>query len=603
MSLLFFKVALWATASCVCVASALPNLEIHETAGQVPSGWTRLGEAVPSTILHLSIALKQPGLGDLRIRLDATSNPEHEHYGQHVTQKELRAFRQPEVEAVDTVLQWLRDSDIEHFALDGARVKLNATIAAANSLLQCRLEPYASPDSGIVYRATEYSLPKKVAKHVDFVYPVTQFMRSPKRSPAPEKRHLSAPRIEPRQGTTLPQSCWSAVTPNCLVDLYGVNYIPQDNLSSSSLGIAGFLEQYPSNAYVHEFLTYHSPRRNVTGYSPNDYSFTVESIAGGNATDKGSGVEAMLDTDYVMAFTQPLPVVYYSTGGRGPKLDENGTLSDPSQSDNEPWLEFLEALLAKDPASLPQVLSISYTDDEQSIPTAYAMHVCDLFMQLTSLGVSVIIASGDGGAAGIRSSNQCYSNDGAKTPQFLPTFPVDCPYVTGVGGTANYVPTEPGFYSSGGFSNYFARPAWQETAATGYMAKLNGSHAGFYNASGRGIPDIAVAGSKYLLRGDVFEWTQTGTSAGTPVFAAMIALVNDARLRKGKSVLGFLNPILYSDKVAAAQAFTDVVSGQSGSCTFGGQVEFGWQALTGWDAATGLGTPDFGKLMGALVDV
>jgi subtilase family serine protease len=50
-----------------------------------------------------------------------------------------------------------------------------------------------------------------------------------------------------------------------------------------------------------------------------------------------------------------------------------------------------------------------------------------------------------------------------------------------------------------------------------------------------------------------------GTSCASPIFASMIALVNDRLLAAGKPVLGFLNPFLYSTTGRAS--FTDVTSG------------------------------------------
>ena len=38
-----------------------------------------------------------------------------------------------------------------------------------------------------------------------------------------------------------------------------------------------------------------------------------------------------------------------------------------------------------------------------------------------------------------------------------------------------------------------------------------------------------------------------GTSVGTPIFAAMIALVNSARKEAGKGPVGFVNPVLYAN--------------------------------------------------------
>jgi hypothetical protein len=49
----------------------------------------------------------------------------------------------------------------------------------------------------------------------------------------------------------------------------------------------------------------------------------------------------------------------------------------------------------------------------------------------------------------------------------------------------------------------------------------------------------------------------------TQVTAAIIALLNDARLRAGKPVLGFLNPWIYS---SGYKGFTDITAGQSDGC-------------------------------------
>ena len=54
------------------------------------------------------------------------------------------------------------------------------------------------------------------------------------------------------------------------------------------------------------------------------------------------------------------------------------------------------------------------------------------------------------------------------------------------------------FSSGGGFSNYFARPSYQDSAVTAYINSLGGQFAGLFNASGRGYPDIAAQGYHFL---------------------------------------------------------------------------------------------------------
>ena len=51
-----------------------------------------------------------------------------------------------------------------------------------------------------------------------------------------------------------------------------------------------------------------------------------------------------------------------------------------------------------------------------------------------------------------------------------------------------------------------------------------------------------------------------GTSASSPSFASIIALINDELIAAGKPTLGFLNPFIYS---TASSAFTDITIGKN----------------------------------------
>ena len=86
-----------------------------------------------------------------------------------------------------------------------------------------------------------------------------------------------------------------------------------------------------------------------------------------------------------------------------------------------------------------------------------------------------------------------------------------------------------------------------------------------------------------------------GTSASTPAFAGMVALLNEARMQNSKAPMGFLNPFLYQN----ADAFTDVTLGTNAIGRSGEPLSYGFKAAKGWDPATGLGTPRFDKLLAA----
>lgn len=58
------------------------------------------------------------------------------------------------------------------------------------------------------------------------------------------------------------------------------------------------------------------------------------------------------------------------------------------------------------------------------------------------------------------------------------------------------------------------------------------------------------------------EFLIGGTSASAPIFSSTIAQINALRLKEGRHVLGFLNPLIYS----FSGAFTDITSGDNPGC-------------------------------------
>jgi tripeptidyl-peptidase-1 len=115
------------------------------------------------------------------------------------------------------------------------------------------------------------------------------------------------------------------------------------------------------------------------------------------------------------------------------------------------------------------------------------------------------------------------------------------------------------------------------------------------------MPDVSAIGSGFQIVMGGGDSQVLGTSASTPVLAAMIALINDARMRAGKPSLGWLNPLLYSAKVR--KTLLDVTHGSSAGCRFpDGTRAPGWAAVEGFDCVTGLGVvDDFNNFMAALV--
>lgn len=137
-------------------------------------------------------------------------------------------------------------------------------------------------------------------------------------------------------------------------------------------------------------------------------------------------------------------------------------------------------------------------------------------------------------------------------------------------------------YSGGGFSNVFPLPDYQKTAVADYFKKHNPPYtAAQYNNSQmtRGFPDVSANGANYNVYINGAPGLVYGTSASAPVFASILAMVNDARLAAGKKPVGFINPAIYSNSFK--KAFTDIHIGGNQGCHTPG-----YQAVPGWDPVT-----------------
>ena len=176
-------------------------------------------------------------------------------------------------------------------------------------------------------------------------------------------------------------------------------------------------------------------------------------------------------------------------------------------------------------------------------------------MALGARGVSLLFASGDGGARGrLDDPTICNNNT------FLALFPASCPYGTAVGGTTGINPEIAAPLSGGGFSSIFPRPSYQDYAIPPFLNSLPPNFPGIFNRSGRGLPDISTQAVNftYILGGNISELS--GTSFASPTFASIIILINDRLIAAGKPVLGFLNPWIYS---SAFKTFTDITEGKN----------------------------------------
>jgi hypothetical protein len=174
-------------------------------------------------------------------------------------------------------------------------------------------------------------------------------------------------------------------------------------------------------------------------------------------------------------------------------------------------------------------------------------------------GVTFVFASGDEGGTA--------------------DYPSASPYVLSVGGTTIQGPDESVWsYGGGGPSSYEGVPS--------YQADLG--------LASRGTPDVSYdadpqTGFSVLDTYGFKGWVQYGgTSAGTPQWAALLAIVNQGRELAGKTSLANAQVALYA---MPSSDFYDVTTGSNQQ----------YYAGPGYDLASGLGTPFADRLIPDLV--
>jgi tripeptidyl-peptidase-1 len=444
------------------------------------------------------------------------------------------------------VESWLVSQDLEVFDSNLGRDMLyvRGTVKAWSSALHTSFHVYRHPKGAQVIKSQAYSLPESVARNVDLVVGL-----------------LGLPRLtEVKAHAISDVTLDNHIVPAVLTARYNVTDVGTN--SANEIAVAEFVGQFYSPTDLTSFMT---------EFASNATSKAVSKIVGTNQ-GRNPGDEANLDIQYVMGVAQNVPAWFVIEAGGGTFQDFFSELAA--------WATWLT-----NTSDIPKVFSVSYGDQYENQPSgAYKFKLSSQFQQAGSLGISVIFASGDSGSGCIGCSS------------FQASFPATSPYVTSVGatqfisGSAGPEEASVAFPSGGGFSNHFAQPSWQSSAVTKYLnSAANLPKPSYYNATGRGTPDVAAAGVGFVIVLDGTKEQVDGTSCAAPTFSAIISLLNQARLAQGKPVLGYLNPWLYGTAAPTPGAFFDVTQGNNPQ----GCCHQGFPAAPGWDAVTGLGTPNY----------
>jgi subtilase family serine protease len=238
----------------------------------------------------------------------------------------------------------------------------------------------------------------------------------------------------------------------------------------------------------------------------------------------------------------------------------------------------------------PQIVSVSYGEDEGYFGSDAENAENTVLQQLATEGITVLASSGDTGAFG----------NGYNYPYNV-FEPSSNPYVTGVGGTTLFTGPGDAYYyelawngfptygaTGGGVSAFWPLPLYQLAVGPQY----NGGSLTYRN-----VPDVAALADPLTGVGvyvkDDGGWIQIGgTSVACPIWAGYLTTLNAAFKWSGLGNLGFFNQYLYQMGIPAGYSspyeyLYNIQGGSNGYIAYGGP---GYHNANGYSNTTGNGS-------------
>ncbi|KAJ7448380.1 family S53 protease-like protein [Mycena latifolia] len=521
---------------------------VHENRPAAPSGFVSQGAAPADDLLALRFALAPNNLAGLQTKLASVSTPGSSEFRKWLSKDEVKSFMRPSAETIAAFNAFASANGLKPTEISPNEdwVSLTLPVSQANKLFAANFEVFTHVSSTqMLTRTLSVSLPFELVGHVDVISPSIDFV-----DPNPRLTPLTNVNLQKRDPAA---SCNTSIgsgiiTPACLQDIYGIPTAPATQPNNTL--------QFAQSADLSTFLSLLRPD------IPSNTTFSLLTADNGTNPQNPSvaGAEAGLDIQYAMGIATGVPTMFLSFGGSGSSDGFAQALLDTTI--------FLDGI-----DNPPSVMTTSYSSSESDFGISMATKICNGYMALGSRGISVLTSSGDGGVHGDHDiSFGCVNT-------FDPFFPPVCPFVTAVGSTIGFGPEIAANFTGGGFANFFPAPSYQSATIAGFLETLPSSFAGTFNRTGRGYPDVAVQGCNFEMIFDGGHGIVSRTSASSPTFAGIIALINDRLMAAEKPVLGFLNPWLYS---TASTAFSDITIGHnSGFECPASSVTF--DAAVGWD--------------------
>jgi len=507
---------------------------------------------------------------------------------------------------ISRVAEWLESQGFSVSAIANSRnqISFNGSVAQIESVFGTEIHNYLVDGEIHFANATNPSVPAALASLVVGMGNLHDFRPKP---------HLVRPHF------TSSVSGDHFLTPGDFATIYDIQPLYNAGIDGSGQTIAVVGQTAIFTSDINNF-------RAAAGLPAKLPSQVLVPFSGNSVVSTGDLGEADLDLEWSNGVAKNATVIYVYVG-------------------NNPNYSVWNSLQYAIDNNLAPVISISYGACETANGKAFADQVQGWVLQANLQGQTVVASSGDSGAA------DCDGQVASATGGLAVDVPAAIPEVTGMGGTEffgdpastttttywqgasggdtissalQYIPEEAWndttqnatlSASGGGASLYFAKPAWQ-------------SGTGVPNDGQRDVPDLAFSSSPdhdgYLICSQndsdglpsctsgfrdskAFLDVIGGTSAATPSFAGVLALLNQYLVTNGfltKAGIGIANPNLYHIATYNPTAMNDVTTGNNiVPCTTGtpncpakAPLQYGFTAGVGYDQVTGLGSVNANSL-------
>ena len=534
---------------------------------------------VNNNVLQYTIALKQNNIKELSDQLLDISDYRSENYGKYWKKDQILDYIKPSSEEVNKVTNWLDKYDTIYESYGDALLCKN-TIQQIESMYNVKI----IRESSKYIMVGNYKIPESLKDIIVFIeglshksYQSGRVMVKNALESGPDTGFASREVINRLYNIT-----WNKVTTN--TSMASIEYQGSSGFSATDL-----------------LISQKENSENVKFVKSNHI------IGNNNYVD----LESQLDMQMMSQVAENVDLWFW---------------------DEPQWL-YSFAVDFFNHTDIPDVISMSWgwaERDQCSITVCnnetasqYIQRVNSEYIKLGLRGVTITVASGDAGAPG-RTSESCDVSNPVN-----PVFPGSSPWVTSVGATfvmssdkkinyetplcktygcingtkeMNTNQQYVGWTAGGGFGIYSSEevPKWQSDVVKQYLdSKVPLPNQ--FSKNGRGYPDISAIGHNCAVFDSSSITDIDGTSCSSPVFASIVALLNDYQLSRGKPKLGFVNPILY--EMNKDNIFNDWDTGNNWCTEYSccptrsdNGSNFGYMAASGWDPVYGLGTPNFGKM-------